>query len=463
MLLTKCLVAIALALQSVSASTVLVTEQKEPTVTPMAAVNSLEKRKQKDVIINKEYAKQQEEQANREAGISNTEETPTPWVRTISETIKVVVTPTVIAGVTFDAKPPKTTNGLEPWVSLKKDGSPKTIKPKNNGGVIKNGYPTYGTYFATPTTITHKKEDIKQDDSNKEEDFSEIQYIDEDPTYHELNPLIRCTPKLYYKKGAAKNVLSEPFCFPHDNQRWVSGKEYFVLWYSKYFSDDVKKVRLHLNFVKEKAKNRVLKREDSFENDDNSDFTIELAKRSKVIEQGGRIQGDSFYSSEWIDNVKGFHHIYIDEEWMSKSTDFYRKVLVSIQPDNVEDDEHNHYENFFVVQMAKKAHVGKGHMEDLKALEKKWRAEGVEIEDDEDHFEKYYVMMLLPTIVCVIALAMYLFVQFNNRDLDLSFLRSKRKRAAGSKTTHKMLHLNYQKHPGSSALPQYKSDVVKND
>lgn len=458
MLVKKCLLAIVLALHTVSASAVPLSEEVEPTVTPMPVV-VLEKRKQKDVIINKEYAKQQEEQANKEAGITDTLETPTPWVRTISSTLKVIVTPTVIAGVTFGAKPPKTTNGLEKWISLKKDGSPKTINPKNKGGVIKNGFPTYGTYFATPTTVTHKNEDLKQHDMKEGEDFTEVQYIDEDPTYHELNPMIRCTPKLYYHKGAAKNVLSAPFCFPHDNQRWLSGKEYFVLWYSRFFPEDVKKVRLHLNFVKENAKNRILKRDTL---DDEEDIGIDLTKRSKAIEQGGRIQGDSFYSSEWIDNEKGFHHIYINETWMQGSTDFYRKVLVSIQPDNVEDDEHNHYENYFVVQLARKAHVGKGHMEDLKALEAKWRAEGVEIEDD-DSFEKYYVMMLLPTIVCVIAFAMYLFVQFNNKDLDLTFLRAKRKRAAGSRTTHKMLNLNYQKHPGSSALPQYKSDVVKKD
>ena len=48
-----------------------------------------------------------------------------------------IVTPTIIQGVTFNAQPPSTTNGLEYWVSLKDDGSPKTIKPQMKNGQIK--------------------------------------------------------------------------------------------------------------------------------------------------------------------------------------------------------------------------------------------------------------------------------------------------------------------------------------
>ena len=61
---------------------------------------------------------------------TTTSEVPKPWLRTIYSTKKEIVTPTVIAGVTFSAKPQPTKDPLQPWISLDKQGLPKTIKPK---------------------------------------------------------------------------------------------------------------------------------------------------------------------------------------------------------------------------------------------------------------------------------------------------------------------------------------------
>ena len=111
----------------------------------------------REVIINKDYARNQ---AAKTQSSSSTVTPPPKWVRTLTDGKVEIVTPTIIQGVTFNAQPPSTTNGLEYWVSLKDDGSPKTIKPQMKNGQIKNGRPDYSTWFQTATTIVYNKEQL---------------------------------------------------------------------------------------------------------------------------------------------------------------------------------------------------------------------------------------------------------------------------------------------------------------
>lgn len=64
-----------------------------------------------------------------------TSEEPKPWIRTVYSTKVEIVTPTVIAGVTFSAKPLATPDPLQPWVSLQKDGRPKLSSLKSRMGI----------------------------------------------------------------------------------------------------------------------------------------------------------------------------------------------------------------------------------------------------------------------------------------------------------------------------------------
>ena len=90
-----------------------------------------------------------------------TSEEVKPWIRTIYESQVEIVTPTVIAGVTFSGRPAPTPDPLEPWVSLKKDGTPQTIKPELKNGRTKKGRPEYSTYFKTLSVMTYSFEDLK--------------------------------------------------------------------------------------------------------------------------------------------------------------------------------------------------------------------------------------------------------------------------------------------------------------
>lgn len=414
----------------------------------MAAEPTLQKRF-KEKIVAEGYRKQQEALSS-----SSTSVTQTPWVRTItvdsSEHVE-IITPTVIAGVTFSAKPPKTTDGLEPWISLNKDGSPKTIKPQLKNGRTKNASPTYGTYFATATTVTYNKEQLKAHNMAEDEIFTEVQYVDEDPLEHSLNPLMRCTPNSYSKKGVGKDKSTEPFCFPRDNSVLKVDKSYFITWYSRFFEEDVQNVRVHLSHVKEAPMQKGWKRdnvEESVEKKGILPFLISLPsfmKRSSVIEQGGSIESASFYISDWLPKSTGYLPVTILREWTS--SEYYKKVLISIQPDNVEDEDFDHLANSIVVEFAQGAKVSKEYMEDLKKLDAKYAGE-YEVIPGPD-YEKYYIIMGMPTAVALAALLMYFFVWANKGQTDLSHL--KKKRFARGNTTRKMLSFK-KKEP---TLPQY--------
>lgn len=428
---------------------------------PMTAA-PLEKR-YKEKIVNNEYKKLQEEK-NKVAEGEDPDATTTtlkPWHRTIYDDQVELVRPTVIAGVTFSTKPPETTNGLEPWISLNKDGLPKTIKPKMKNGHIKNASPTYDTWFATPTTVVYTKEQLKAHNMADDEVYEHVEYIPEDQTYHQLNPILRCTPDFYGNKGMAKDTKSEPFCFPRDNAMLKVDHTYFVTWYSRFFDEDVTQVKVHLSYIKEKAIHKGFKRDLLGARDAVSAYlTKRHHKRLAVLEKGGKVSQASFFTSEWLSNDAGFYPLTIEDEWLGK--EYNRKVLVSIQPDTVADEDFDLLEKSIVIDISRGAKVAKGHNEDLKKLEDKWRQQALngeyEIEEGID-YEKYMVILGMPTCVAIAALCMYFFVFINRKSTDLSHL--KKKRFAGKNTTHRMISLK-KKNKDYKPLPQYSLDV-KND
>lgn len=383
----------------------------DATITAAPTEMNLEKR-WKNVVINKDYKKLQELKAG------STSEAPVlrAWMRTIYSTKVEIVTPTVIAGVTFSASPPATTNGLEPWVSLKKDGSPVTVQPKMKNGRIEKSSPDYSTYFQTATTVLYNKEQLKAHNMEDDQIFEQVEFIPEDLNYQLLNPIMRCTPQFYKMSGFAKDRSLEPFCFPHDNTKLYMDKTYFITWYTRFFLDDVKSVRLHLSYIKESLHQQGLKR-------DLDEVTKE--KRSVVIEGGGKIGESSFFVSDPIERNTGIFPITILPEWFAENT-FYHKVLISLQPDNVPDEEFDHMANFIIIEINQKARVAKGHHEDLKKLSEKLvkQASGdYEVIEGID-YEKYLVIISIPSCVVLATFGMWLFVRINKRNTDVSFLRN---------------------------------------
>ena len=268
---------------------------------------------------------------------------------------------------------------------------------------------------------------------------SEVEWIDEDLTYRSLNPIIRCTPARYKKKGLAKDTLTEPFCTPDDNSLLKIGNTYFVTWYSRFFGDDVQKVRLHISLVEEAAKQKGFR------------------KRSAIIEQGGKLTGTVF-SSDWIDKDQGYYDLQILEEWIGEKS-YTKRALLTLQPDNVSAEDFDLLDKYVIVDMSKGNKVSKGTHLDLKALEEKQRNRQLGIEIEEGISEKYMIMMLMPTCVILAALGMYIFVFINKGSTDLSHL--KRRKAAGKNTTHKMIPWAKKKMNGGgySMLPLNQKDI----
>lgn len=402
----------------------------------------------REAKFNKNYL----EELAQKSKLQTSTEPPKPWLRTLSDDRVEVVTPTVIAGVTFGAKPPTTTNGLEPWITLDKLGLPKTVKPELKNGLFKKGWPTYGTWFATPTTIVHSNEDLNAHNLEEDEIFTEVKYIDEDPYEHSLNPMIRCTPDRYTKKGIARVDSSEPFCTPHDDIRMILGKTYFITWYSGFFDKDVENVRLILAHVQEAANQKGFKRD--------LQQSTNLDKRSKQIDLGGKIR-NAFFATDWIKNTKGYYPLDLIEEWIGGDNVYQRKVLITIQPDNIPDEEFDIQKNYLVVEFGKGVKIDKSHLNDLKKLEEKNRniALGIQEVGDEIDYEKYYIMMGLPTCVAIFGLCAYFFVMINKRSLDLSNLR---KTYARERTNHRRIPFRKKK-TNYSPLPQYNEGSSKRD
>ena len=405
-------------------------------------VPALEKR-YKDVVVNKDYKDLQD----MKNGKVYTTEIPKPWIRTIYGDKLEIVTPTVIAGVTISAKPPAQTDALDPWVSLKGDGSPITIKPKMKNGVIKNKSPDYSTWFQDVKTVTYSHEELRAHNMGKDEKFVEETFFPEDLTYRLLNPIVRCTPDLYKMKGMAEDQSPEPFCFPHDNARLYMDSTYFVTWYYKFFDPSVERVRLHLSYVKESIRQKGMKRDIEGSADRSA-----AQKRSSVMQKGGKLHLASFYVSDWLLKEEGILPLTILPDWFDEGA-YYHKVLMLLQQDTDADDEFNPLNNFVVFEIAKKAKVAKGHYTDLakqKEIAEMREIYGDDIDIEEGlNFDAYITMMALPTCVLVAALVMYLLMVYNRRQYDLSFL--------------KKVKLNRSKHPRKAVyteLPQWDSPKI---
>ncbi|CCH46057.1 putative secreted protein [Wickerhamomyces ciferrii] len=347
---------------------------------------------------------------------SSTTEIPKPWVRTIYSSVREIVTPTVIEGVTFSGKPSTETDKALPWISLNGDGSPKTIKPQIKNGQTKKASPDYSTYFQTATTVTYNYEDLKAHNMDPDTIHEEVEWIPEDQTYVSLNPLIRCTPDRYYKKGLAKNIESAPFCTPKEGSQLKLGKTYFITWFSRFYPNSVEKVRIHLSYVKESIRDKGMHKRD-----------VESA----------------FFTSEWIENIDGYYPLEIQEDWLLGK--FEQQVGISIQPESIPDDEFNLLKDATVFKILKGPKVAKKNKETRKLED-----EG--ISDD----SAYYIMMSIPSVVAVAAIGMYIFVWITGNDRDITKIKqkalSKRRGILGKFKGNK----NNRKY---SELPQNKDDI----
>lgn len=362
-----------------------------------------------------------------------TSEPPKPWVRTISSTIVEIVTPTVIAGVTFSGKPLETPDPLEPWVSLNKDGSPKTIKPEIKNGRTKNGHPDYKTYFQTAMVKTYSYEDLKAHNMDPDDVHEEEIFIDEDDSYTSLNPIIRCTPERYFKKGLAKDVPSEPFCTPRENVMWKVGKTYFITWYTKFFEDEhtgeiADNVRVLLSYVREKPSEKGFHKRDA----------LALQKRE--------VKG-TFYYSEWLKNEDGVLPIEIDEEWLQDA--YERRVVVSVQPDYITDEDFNPLQNGVMLHISMGSKVSK-------TTKEMWALEDAGISDD----KWYYVALTIPTVIVVVCVVIYFFLHVNGRYRDFSDVTrntlGKKHRILG--TFKNMKKFKNMKNHTYSELPSYRKN-----
>lgn len=320
-----------------------------------------------------------------------TTEIPKPWVRTIYSTQREIVTPTVIAGVTFSAKPEDTPNPLKPWVSLKENGVPVTVQPELNKGITKKGSPRYSTYFMDVTTRTYSYEELKAHNMKPDEIHEEEVLSKEDDTYISLNPIIRCTPERYFEKGKARNDNSAPFCTPHDNIEWKVGETYFASWFTRFFKHEdsgkyVDKVRIHL-------------------------FHIEDTPKEKGYHNKRDI-ASPFFSSEWLDNTSGIYAIEVDQEWLEGA--FERKILLTIQPKNVPDDNFDPFEYGVMLRIIQGSRVFKNSKDQI-ALEQagltgtKW----------------YYIALSIPSAVLVSVFMMFLFLRINKNHRDFSTVTNK--------------------------------------
>lgn len=374
---------------------------------------------------------------------------PEPWRRTISSSIVEIVHPTVIAGVTFSAKP-TSINGPTPWVSLNKQGVPQTVKPKVKNGVTKNAGPDYKNWFKTATTVVHDNKDLKAHNLKEDETFTEVTYIEEDDTYLKMNPLIRCTPDRYLNKGLAKDTSSEPFCTPAENSNIDLGKTYFITWYTRFF-EEAEKVKIHLAYVREKEHVKGMRKRDgnlasNYEivplNEETIQNNLNLTKRANdaFIPSGTKL---AFFSSDWLINRDGYFPLEIEEAWLKGK--YSKQAIINIQPDTIDDDDFDLLSQGILVNLRKGTAVYKKSKEQL-ALED----EG--IGEDEN---KYIVMMTMPTVVCIAACIMYFITQLCSKDRDVAGIRRSYYKSKFHKKLGKPKFFSSKKNKGYANLPQY--------
>lgn len=244
---------------------------------------------------------------------SETLSLPSPWLRTVSSTHVELVTPAIIGGVTFSAKPKNVKTPL-PWLSVHPNGYLKTILPKVKNGITQNASPDYGNYFDIPVTSTISLGDVIKEHKGTGQMHEDITYIAE-PNQEDrlLNPIMRCTPDRYFKKKVqGDKITQKPFCSPGENTNIILGETHWITWYTRYFPD-AKKVRLHMAYI-DRGKNGNL---------DKRDFAEE----------------DTFFTTDWIDNLDGVYPLEITSDDLLNEP--IQNVVLSIQPDTVEDEDFN--------------------------------------------------------------------------------------------------------------------------
>lgn len=363
-------------------------------------------------VANKEWLKEESERL-----YGTEEETQRPWIRTIYGSVKEVVTPYVVGGVTFAAQPPATADGLEPWISIKNDGLPKTITPKMKNNVIENSFPAVRTFFQTATTVVHHQNEIQAHNLADGETVEEVIMIDEDDTYAKLSPIQRCTPDYYYKKGIANMDSSEPFCSPRDHQKMRAGATYFITWYSRFFKK-AKNVRFHYAFVNEKS------HEKGFDKRDLMDSAVkkveaEIEELSGNVDFSGDVHG-AFFSSDWVHNDNGWFAVEVDKKWLRGKV--YKKVVIAMQPDNVADEDFSilNAPHIFATFQLRES-IGKNTKEMRKIQDKAGTGDDV-----------YYVIASIPTVVMISVLFMYGFLYINRRHRDLSKVKKPKRSRFGN-------------------------------
>lgn len=259
--------------------------------------------------------------------------------------------------------------------------------------------------------------------------FVEEEYIDEDDTYVSLNPIVRCTPNLYFNKGLAKDIRSEPFCTPYENSRWKVDKTYFVTWYTRFFTDEnsgkvADKVRVHLSYVKENP--------------------VEKGNYKRDIPA-------TFFSSEWIDNVNGLMPVEVRDEWLQDQFD--RRIVVSVQPIYISDEDFDPLQYGILLYITKGSKVFKPTKEQL-ALD------DAGITND----QWYYVALSIPTVVVVFFVFMYFFLYANGKNRDFTDVTRKalnKKRRVLGKFSEMKKFKNMKNHKYTE-LPSYKKTSKQN-
>ncbi len=340
------------------------------------------------------------------------EEIPQAWIRTIYGTKVEVVSPTVIDGITFSAEP--NTDPLAPWISMNKQGRPKTIKPHIKNGQTKNASPSYSTYFKTATTIVYDQEQLKAHNMKAGDKFTKVEYLDEDDTYVQLNPLIRCTPDRYTEKGkfSKDKVKSEPFCTPSEWSNFHMGKPYFITWFTRFFENE-DQVRLVLAYTK---KHRSLDKRAVVDDEEDDDVSDEL-KEGEVEELDNSTDSDAsgtkdtdsgfpnavFWESEWLDNIQGYYPLEVQSEWLLGN--FEQSVILAIQPKSQADDEVDFFGQGIQI-IFKRSNV----------VIKNKKIDSVDVGPNDS---AYIIALTLPTLVLAMIVIMYCLVHRNRRQIDI--------------------------------------------
>lgn len=307
---------------------------------------------------------------------------PKPWLRTVSGKVQ-RVTPTVVDGITFSAKP-RPGKTPPPWVSLEKDGIAKTIVPKVKGIETKNNWPDYGTYFDSSYTTIHDLQALLGDAGEKDQYHTEVVLIPEDKSNQVLNPLIRCTPDRYFTTND-EPLGSAPFCTPQENSHILLGVTHWVTWYTKFFNQQ-DKVRLHLSIIQSKHTKR------SIEQQANHRLNDELIVHRRDI-------SDSIFTSDWLEN-NGMYPLEIKESWLDG--EYEQLAVLSIQGESDLDNSFDLLQGS-IVKLRRGPTVIK---EDKDEKFKKIKTQ------DDDSF--LFGILIIPTILLVF-LVFYLFVSWSTR------------------------------------------------